>query len=66
MASPLIEERFSVGPTEESASKSNGPVMCVPLSLHAVGGVPSFSYSVQNGCPFPLRQRDDPRFLRHV
>jgi hypothetical protein len=55
MASPLIEGRFGVGPSKESASKSNQPVPCVPCSLHAVGGVPSFSLSVQHGCPFPLR-----------
>jgi hypothetical protein len=55
MASPLIEGRFGVGPSKESASKSNEPVPCVPCSLHAVGGVPSFSLSVQHGCPFPLR-----------
>jgi hypothetical protein len=54
MASPLIEEQIGIGHSEKPTSKSHASVPCVPHSLHAIGGVPSFSLSIRHGFPFPL------------
>jgi hypothetical protein len=40
------------GRSQQPAGESQGPMLGVPLLLHAVGRVPSFSASVRHGFPF--------------
>ncbi len=42
------------GGSQQPAGESQGPMLGIPLLLHAVGRVPSLSASVRHGCPLSI------------